>query len=247
MALAWTCELMRLSVFSNQPLKLHPNAWQVISGRDEEAPNVQRGAARQIIFGPHLDGQLSLATIGPRADLILSPAPNQEKLLEGALPTIGAWPAVLEGFEKSVLAYLREHEHPTVRMAFASSLLCQFNAPVDASKALIERVKSFKPPADTFADPLYRINWPRPSRSVNDLKLNRLTTWSVQRVQLQLMIEGTPGTNSDPMVITHFLKLELDHNTDGDRTEPFDRAQLMPIYKELTDLALQNAEQGEVP
>jgi hypothetical protein len=125
-----------MSVFSNRPLKLRPNTWQVISGTNDEAPNVQRGVGRQIVFGPYLDGQLSLSTIGPRADLILSPSPSTEKLLEGSIPAIGSWPAVLEGFEKSVSAFLREHEHPTIRMAFAASLQSQFEAPIGAFRAL---------------------------------------------------------------------------------------------------------------
>ena len=42
------------------------------------------------------------------------------------------------------------------------------------------------------------------------------------------------------------MRLEMDHNTDQSHTQPFDESQLVPIYKDLANLALQNAEQGEV-
>lgn len=248
MALAWTCETIRLSVFSNRPLRLHANAWQMISGTNDEAPNVQRSAGREIVFGPYMEGQLSLATIGPRADLILAPSANPQKLLEGSIPAIGPWPSVLDGFQRSVAAYLGEHEVPIVRMAFAASLQSQYASAGEASAALMARVQSFKPPTDAFADLLFRINWPRLSTTAEALRLNRLTTWSVQHVQLQLMVDGShSAASSETVLSTSLLKLELDHNTDAERTEPFDRAQLMPIYDELTGLALQNAEQGELP
>jgi hypothetical protein len=45
---------------------------------------------------------------------------------------------------------------------------------------------------------------------------------------------------------TYVIRFEFDHSTDSERMEPFDRAQLVPIYDELVALASENAEQGEV-
>ena len=45
---------------------------------------------------------------------------------------------------------------------------------------------------------------------------------------------------------TYVIRLEFDHSTDVERTNPFDRAQLVPIYEELVALASENAEKGEV-
>jgi hypothetical protein len=54
----------------------------------------------------------------------------------------------------------------------------------------------------------------------------------------------TTVVNETPATIA--IRLEFDHNTDAERIAPFDRHSLVPIYRELVALALENAEKGEV-
>jgi hypothetical protein len=78
------------------------------------------------------------------------------------------------------------------------------------------------------------------------LSLNRITTWAVQRLQIQIMATDGNSPSAYTNELSYQLRLELDHNTDQNDTTPFDAARLLPIYKELTNLALQNAAEGEI-
>ena len=129
-------------------------------------------------------------------------------------------------------------------MAFATTLLSPQKSELDAYKALVSQVKSITHPPETLHDLVFRINWPTNSTVDNALMLNRITTWTVQQIQLQILV---PDSNAAAFVndLSYVLRFEIDHNTDAKHTAPFDAARLVPIYRELTNLALQNATEGE--
>jgi len=95
-------------------------------------------------------------------------------------------------------------------------------------------------------DFMFRVNWPQNSMSINGLTLNRLTTWTVVQVQWLLFDTGANALTKDTSA-SPFVRLEIDHNTDGEWTQPFDPGRLVAIYRELFNLAVENAERGELP
>ena len=74
--------------------------------------------------------------------------------------------------------------------------------------------------------------------------INRVTTWSVGQFRLQAMFVdvGVPGGVSGP----YSLRLDIDHNTDSKHADPFEVVQFVPIFRELSALASQNADEGEI-
>ncbi|MGY4461528.1 hypothetical protein [Bradyrhizobium sp. LB13.1] len=244
MALDWTCESIRLSLFSSQAVKLSGDNWKVLTGQ-AEAEEEQKGATRHVFASSMLGGQFALGAIANRCDIILTPTTVVD-VPEDYIPSVGQWPSALEGYQKHVEAFLEQVPFPVMRMAFAPVLVLQFKEKIEANKALLSLLKSVKQPPENMRDLLFRINWPKSSTVMNDLSYNRITTWSVQQYQMALFV---PDGNSPATLVqelTHGLRLELDHNTDQGRNTPFDAGRLVPIYRELTNLALQNAAEGEV-
>jgi hypothetical protein len=162
------------------------------------------------------------------------------------IPNVGEWPNALDQFQKLSVPFLEQLPFPVVRMAFAPVLFLPFKDRLEAYKTLISLVKSVKQPPEKLHDLLLRVNWPTNSPSVNGLTLNRLTTWSVMQYQLQVLVPDGSSPATYVNDIATALRLELDHNTDPKHTEAFDAGRLVPIYKDLSNLALQNAREGEV-
>jgi hypothetical protein len=246
MPLDWICESVRLSLFSTEAIRLSADNWKLLTGQDEP-DREQKGGGRHVFTGQVFGGQFSLGAVGNRCDCILGPVRMAGEIREEPVPNIGQWPSVLSDFQRSTETFLEQVHFPVSRMAFATGLLHPTDSIKSAYKALREHIKTFNQPAEELRDVLFRINWPRNSTTLNDLTLNRLTTWQVQQISVQVLIpDGNSPATSFVAEPVHVLRLDVDHNTDGKRTQPFDANQLVPIYRELTNLALQNAEIGEV-
>jgi hypothetical protein len=244
MALDWTCESMRLSLFSSQAVKLLAGDWKALTGQDEPEQE-QKGASRHVFAASMLGGQFTLGSIANRCDIFLTPA-QQADIPEDYIPSVGKWPSAHEAFQKHVEPFLEQLAFPVMRMAFAPVLVHPFKDSLEAYKALLSLVKTIKQSPENMSDLLFRINWPKSSIAVNDLTYNRITTWSVQQYQVQLFVPDGNSPATFVQQLTHGLRLEIDHNTDQRRHAPFDAGRLVPIYRELTNLALQNAVEGEV-
>ncbi len=96
-------------------------------------------------------------------------------------------------------------------------------------------------------DLFYQINWPRESRVVSGLKINRLTKWlpMIRRtVEFQL---GSTSALQVPGTEEYYCILECDHSTAQERVEPFTTSECDALYQELTELVMDNAMNGEVP
>jgi hypothetical protein len=243
MALKWVVETLRVSLFSTDTVLLTDADWKKITGEDE-AEIQQKVAGRRTMAGSYLDSRLSVSAVGSRVDCVLTPMPLTEPPEEDYVPSVGAWPAVCHDFVKVTSNWVGNFRAPVVRMAFGATLLGRCADHQDAYKILIGLLKTVHGDPERMRELIFRVNWPVNSTSVNDLALNRLTQWSVLEMHTQLMIPMTAQSVIDAAAF--FIRLELDHNTDAKRTASFDQNCLVPIYNELVQLALENAEKGEV-
>jgi hypothetical protein len=244
MPLNWLTESVRLSLFSSQVVKLTGENWKQLTGQDEPEQE-QKGSGRHVFASNIIGGQLHLGAIANRCDIILNPV-TQTDVPEEYIPSVGQWPNSVEQFQKLTEPFLEKVPFPVVRMAFAPALLHKFADRLSAYKTLVSLVKTINQPPEKLHDLLFRVNWPQNSTAVNGLILNRLTTWSVIQIQLQMLVADGNSPATYVNELANALRLELDHNTDPKHIEAFDAAQLVPIYRELTNLALQNAQEGEV-
>jgi len=245
MPLDWTCETIRLSLFSTEAIRLSNDDWKSLTGQDEPEQE-QKGSGRHVFAGPLFGGQLSLGAVANRCDCILSPLASAEQLTEDFVPSVGQWPTPFESFQKVTEPFISSLRFPVSRMAFATTLLNRHKTALEAYKALVTQIKSISRPPEELNDLVFRINWPKNSTIDNALSINRITTWSVQQLQFQIIVPEANSPGAFVNDLSHVVRFELDHNTDQKHTTPFDAARLLPIYKELTNLALQNAAEGEV-
>ncbi len=245
MPLDWTCETIRLSLFSTEAVRLSTDDWKTLTGQDE-AEQEQKGGGRHVFAGPLLGGQLTLGAVANRCDCILNPLTKTDELKEDYVPSVGQWPTPFEAFQKITEPFLSSVRFPVARMAFAATLLNPHKTSLDAYKALVTQVKSINRAAEDLHDLVFRINWPTNTTVDNKLTINRITTWTVQQLQLQITLPDGNSPTTFVNDLSYVLRLELDHNTDQTHTSPFDAGRLVPMYKDLTNLALQNAAEGEV-
>jgi hypothetical protein len=246
MGVEWSAETLRVSLFSSNVVGLTRDDWKKVSGKD--APeNEQKVVGRHTMSGPFLEGQLSLSAIGSRFDCILAASPPADPIPEAYIPNVGHWPDVSKEFVATTEAWVDGIGAPIVRMAVGIVLLAPQPGVEDANRSLLGMVKSLKGDPARMRDILFRVNWPVNSMIVNGLTINRLTTWTVARIQFQIVVGTGPNVTVDAGPGSDFVRLEIDHNTDAGRTQPFDQKRLVPLYNELTNLAMENAEKGELP
>ena len=246
MALEWTAETLRLSLFFTSPVKIGVTDWKTITGQDEPQ-TIQNTAARRTLSGPFLDGVLQMNVIGPRVDCALLPRAPTATVEEGYIPQVGPLAATAAAFLDATKPWIEGVSDPVHRIAVAGAALAKCDNLQNAYTKLLGMLQSVKGDPARMRELLFRINWPVSSQKMQGLSLNRITTWSVLQVQLQLMVTTGEQTFVKDTPATQVIRLEIDHNTDAERTEPFDRPMLVPIYEELVALALENAEKGEVP
>jgi hypothetical protein len=246
MGLEWSAETLRVSLFSSNIVKLTPDDWKKVTGTDVPEAE-QKVVGRHTMSGPFLEGQLSLSASGSRFDCVLAASPPADSIPEAYIPSVGHWPEVCKEFFAATKAWVEGIGVPIVRMAIGPVLLARQPGAEDAYKSLLGMVKSLKGDPARMRDLLFRVNWPVNSTSVNGLTINRLTSWAVLRIQFQIVVGTGANVLVDAGPGSDFVRLEIDHNTDAGRTQPFDQKRLVPLYNELTNLAMENAEKGELP
>ena len=124
--------------------------------------------------------------------------------------------------------------------------------PVETKREGYQRLSTYIPSVhidiENTSDFHYQINRPRSSRSgVPDLRINRLTKWSVALWRGATISMG-PESVQHSMGREHFAcRLELDINTAPGLTAEIARENLPRILEELADLADEIAREGDIP
>jgi hypothetical protein len=244
MALEWKVESLRLSLFSSEVVKLGVDDWKALTGKD--TPEIeQKVIGQHTMAGPLLEGRISLSASGSRLDCILA-APPPTDPAQTYVPVFGHWPDTWKELVGVTEPWVAGTGVPIVRMALGAVLLSPQPTLDEAYKSLLGSLKSLQGDPAKMRDLLFRVNWPVNSTAVTGLTINRLTTWAVIRLQYKVLVDTGANVLVENAPVSHFVRFEMDHNTDP-RTEPFDKTRLSAIYKELMNLALENAEKGELP
>ncbi len=130
----------------------------------------------------------------------------------------------------------------------ALGLVLSFPVPSESEglKILSSSIVGLKLP-ESAQDFLYRVNHPCRSRIVDDLKLNRLATWSIGKMRVirhQINLDGS----QDDQIISESplaIRLDLDINTDQAVQLGAELDQLRNILDELKQISLNIAFAGE--
>ncbi|WP_064033946.1 hypothetical protein [Methylosinus sp. R-45379] len=245
MAMDWIVETLRVSLFSTHTIDISNADWTKITGQDE-AETQKKALGRRTMTGPYRNAILNLSASGNRSDCIVTPRfPTPDAIEENYIPSVGAWPSVCESFVEDTATWVTNSDVSISRIAFGAVLLGRCESREQAYRYLLGSLKSVKGDPERMAEVIFRVNWPLKSDTVENLVINRITQWSVLEVRVQLAIDFTNSTiETAPMFV---VRLELDHSTDAQRSEPFDRDSVPLIYRELVQLAFENAKEGELP
>jgi len=134
------------------------------------------------------------------------------------------------------------------RIAFGSNISQPTADKVAGYKLLAEYLPAVSLDPEKTFDFNYQINRARVSTVIDDLRINRLTKWSVIKfVQARVDI-----SSASPQVFpfgtpSYSVQLELDMNTAEDRTVRLDSGRMGALLDELQGLAFEIAEQGDIP
>lgn len=244
----WGPRVLRLSAFTQTPtLAAEQNWWQEVVGEAPEESNRKR--TERVDVGM-VDGRhLSLRITQFKVDLIVRPRIQPEDLLDDpAPPLLGPLTENCEWFTKRAEAWFRcAGVPPIVRLAFGAKL----SRPVenhDTGYRLLDQYLPSVTISPESSDFFYRINRRRPSQSISGLSVNRLTEWGVSSHTVQgAVLTGDPEpvpVIETPEKLTCFLHLDM--NTDRYRKEPLPATDLPRLFRELVDLGVEIARDGDV-
>lgn len=243
MQIEWAAETVRLSLFTTEAVDITNADWLGLTGQPE-APNTQSMPGRRVMFGPFHPGALHLQALGNRLDCILAPQPQEAPPLEDGLVSMGDPLAAIRSFVSATSEWLGQISRPVNRLAFGIVLISKQESKRSASQKIINILQSIQKDRD-YDDLMFRVNWPTTSKYENGILLNRITNWASLNIQMQLVTAGHQAFVAEAAPIT-IIRLECDNSTAPDRSRAIDRSNLVPIYRELVDLAVENIEKGEI-
>lgn len=211
---AWLVQLMRLTVFPTAPTRLEDLTWwEDLVGKTPDSDQIKRGIGERLQTGLFDGNQLLLRVQPERIDWMLGPLFKPE---EGALPTVGPFPSILEKFRELMGKWI-DMSPPIQRLAFGAVLLREAADHSGAYLELQRYLPSVKLDPENSYDFSYSINRPRfvSVGTLDNLKINRLSKWSAVRVAI--IREDRPSGAVQRVGEEIFAcRLELDMSTDSD-------------------------------
>lgn len=244
----WNAQLLRLSLFLGEKLTESESLWKSATGDEPQIDDnrPREGARRQA--GQIGGGTLEVQSNAVRIDWLFGPPQ-----IEGLAPPsfiIGSYEVARKAFSDAVTPWLANSSLSAHRIAFGAVALSPVQSKEDGYRRLQGHLRSVKLDPENSSDFFYQINWPRSSRVVSNLKLNRMIKLH-SIILRQLPIQQPTATGqmpaTFPLVEENFCRVECDHSTIAEHLDLFRHGDLVPLFRELDALAAENVEQGEIP
>ena len=249
----WQAENLRLSVFLSEAAQMDTQYWESLIGNLPDVQHSQPQRATYIEEGKYEDAKLRVQSTPNRIDWLLF---QDFQYADNFLPILGEFSTWNQRFHNLMLRWFTEC--PLVnRIAFGCVLLL----PSTDLGATHEKLGSFLPNFEVgdgdFKDFILRINRDRTFKiGNNDLKINRLSTWSAELPisgQIRIKIDDSEERQNQPIVADtqrfeslSLCRLELDINTAANRVEPFNNHELPIIFETLVEYGNEIASKGDV-
>jgi hypothetical protein len=236
----WQAESLRLTAFPTPGYPTTPRSWWIdILGEPPEKKSERPKEGVLTEEGPFEGGRLLLGIAPFRIDWIFTASdPTQ---------TIGPFSQALDAFLLPTRKWLQQAPS-LLRMAFGPVFVNPVNSREEGYRRISQVLPAIAIDPEGSSDFLYQINRRRTSTVLPDLRINRVSKWSVRALalsQLRLSQLGQPlSLTSDPVLFR--CRLELDVNTPQENENPLPKDKLGEVYQELVDLALEIAEKGDI-
>jgi hypothetical protein len=241
--IAWQVEALRLTSFLTPETPWDPNTdwWTPVTERDSASRTVRRTPPLISEHG-HIDNSNVRLQVAPRrVDFVVQQdAPTDE-------PQSAAFDAPLRLFQRIGERWLRISP-ATTRLAVGAELLSGIHERKEGYRRLLRYLPYVRMDVDASTDLAYQINRPRPTTTgVSGLMINRLSNWSVSIVQRVLVAAGSvPEEAISGGESLNVCRVVLDVNTGAEFRSSLPQDKLLPLFNELTSLALEIAERGDI-
>ena len=243
----WYVDLLRFTGFTTPDFQIQdPSWWQYIVGEPSETR----------VFHPR-KGQFQDKGIFGEGELILKIEPYRIDWIYRAMPieidqnrsSLGLLSEASESFNELIQKWFVVDNFPTLQRVAFGALVIQ---PVEDRKTGYERISKYlinsvKLDPESSSDFLYQINRPRDSKlNFPELKINRLTKWSVQTYKHIGVAVGEESKTVYESEESFACRLELDINTMVNIKNRFNSNDSKNLFNELANLGLEIAEKGDI-
>ena len=181
----WQTSVLRLTAFQTNSFSYDDSQWwKEINGTDPEKKIQNRsGIIRE--EGIVEPGTFIMEIQPGRIDFVFHPSEKENQFMIDRLPALGPFDSILEIFLGPIIKWFDLKEIPLFRRIAFGAIVFQ---PMKDKQSGYELLSSFLPNIQideiNSSDFLYQINRPRESKVIADLKINRLSKWSVLLRQL---------------------------------------------------------------
>ena len=253
----WKGVQLRATVFHPPTSKIPgiTQIWERITKAkpDRVIAEPKKGTIRQ--SGSLGDVDLLLSYSPERADWVVKPSekedessPEEEKPhMIGPIRTLDLpFSELADKLLEITAIWVKDGNLGVTRLAFGADLLL----PVPDIRTGYEVLSKFIqncPESPESTDFLYQINRPRPSESYETLQINRLSKWSVVRLEdTRISVSlGDPPSGHVAKSSQFSCRLELDINTTPSN-EVIPEEAINPLFGELQSLGLEIAGNGDI-
>lgn len=233
----WQAIQFRTTIFPNEEIKrdirgLLPKEEKIEI--DKLTTNPKTG--EQVLEASYKNRKLLLSTLPIRIDLqINTPNPITLTPPEATFSSLGGFVDVLNEFKPLSDKWLKQLSPLNLkRIAFGTNLLQRVTS-VDEGYNFLSRFLPFSVNSREYSEFNLQINKHTKSRILPDLKINRLTKWSVLTLKLELGTPSLSPTSSHRYPDVYMCHLELDINTDQSYKGIFDDKKTLSIFNELIE------------
>jgi hypothetical protein len=235
----WKEARLRLTGFLSPAAPIHePDWWKSLTGESPERRVSQPKIGVLQEDGPFMGGKLILAAQPTRIDWVLTQSDPTD--LSSSVGPIGE-------FKQLMLKWL-ESCPPVQRIAWGPILHIPTDDRIRGYQLLSEYLHSVRLDAENSTDFFYQINRPRTVTFDSlDIKINRLSKWSVATLQQALLSVGPEAATYALGPGQILCQLELDVNTDQEFQGNLPHEQLPQILDCLCEFGEEIARQGDIP
>ena len=219
--------------------------WQEVVGTSPESIDSRPRERLMRQVGSLGDSQLLLIVRSDRVDWILQPLVGPQNQPPEVLPTLGSDRDSLVRFQRVVESWLVQSP-PVTRLAFGSVLVFGVADLRAGYLQLSNYLPKLELDKEEGIDFLFQINRPRMSKVVPNVKINRLTKWSIMQVgaiSINIGTSAVPTLGATPLSLAR--RLELDINTAPESTNEVSRTQAHSLFREFMTLGSEVATKGD--
>ncbi len=245
---AWQTELIRFTAFPSPLMTVaKQNWWEELMGEPPMKQNREPRTFEQTDEGPFKNGRLILSVSPIRIDWLYTVPESSLNEAVTRLAVLGSFEQVVKDFSALIYKWLSIPDLNLARVAFGSVLLQEVDTHANGY-ALVSSYLPFKLDSKNMSDFLYRINRKRNSATINELVINRLSTWSaISRQNFALLASAGHAIQQSLSEPVYAIRLELDINTAQDYGNNLPTEKLGDIFLESTKLGIEIAQEGDIP